>query len=335
MKIAVYTICKNEVTFLKRWLNSAKEADYILICDTGSTDTTVPYAINLKDQFPQLNINTVKIDPWRFDDARNFSLQSIPYWVDICICLDMDEVLTPGWKEKVLEAYKTGIDRLRYNYVWSWNEDDTPGVTYYADKIHTRFNYRWVNPVHEVLCKDLRLAPEKQMFINDTLIEHYPDHSKSRSDYLPLLALAVKENPLNDRNVHYYARDLMFAGRYQEAITEFERHLALPTALWKSERSASMRYLGDCCWAIGAYSMAIVWFERAIKEAPNEREPYIALAQAYRAQKNWEGVIKMCNLALEIRDRPNTYICQPNAWSNWPDQMLQEAKQQLEETSNV
>lgn len=329
-KVAVYTICKNEAAFLERWLASAQEADYILICDTGSSDTTIPDAMNLKDQFPQLNVNVVKIAPWRFDDARNFSLQSLPQWVDICICLDMDEVLTPGWKETVIDAYKTGIDRLRYNYVWSWNDDGTPGVTYYADKIHTRFNYRWVNPVHEVLTKDARLEPEKQMFISDTLIEHYPDNSKSRSDYLPLLALAVKENPLNDRNAHYYARDLMFAGRCEEAIAEFSRHLSLPTATWNAERAASYRYMGDCYWALGEQTRAIACFNEAVREAPAEREAYVALAQAYRYLQNWEEVKSNCEKALSIKERPNSYICLPNAWSDWPDQMLNEAIQQLE-----
>ena len=36
MKIAVYTIAKNEVSFVNRWFNSAKEADSLHILDTGS-----------------------------------------------------------------------------------------------------------------------------------------------------------------------------------------------------------------------------------------------------------------------------------------------------------
>ena len=37
-KICVYTICKNEIKFIDRWFNSVKEADYICVLDTGSTD---------------------------------------------------------------------------------------------------------------------------------------------------------------------------------------------------------------------------------------------------------------------------------------------------------
>ena len=41
MKIAVYCIALNEEKFVESWYNSAKDADYLLIADTGSTDCTV------------------------------------------------------------------------------------------------------------------------------------------------------------------------------------------------------------------------------------------------------------------------------------------------------
>lgn len=331
LKIAVYTICKNEEQFIKRWLDSCKDANYILVTDTGSTDNTLNELISKSKMYPNFHFNEVRIDPWRFDDARQFSLMSLPNDIDICICLDMDEVLVEGWKDILVKEWKQSIDRLRYNYVWSWDEEGNPALTYYADKIHSRHGFRWVNPVHEVLVKDGRLDTEKQHFIDDTLIEHYPDNTKSRSSYLELLSLAVKESPLNDRNAHYFARDLMFAGMYTDAIIEFKRHLDLPTATWKEERAASYRFMGDCYWALGLTEKAMDCFFSAIGEAPNEREGYVAIAQAYRALENWEGVIDMCKQALAITDRPNTYICQPNAWSNWPDQMLEEAMSKLKE----
>ena len=44
-------------------------------------------------------------------------------------------------------------------------------------------------------------------YTNDITVNHYPDNSKSRSSYLPLLELSVKENPNNDRNMHYLGRE--------------------------------------------------------------------------------------------------------------------------------
>jgi glycosyltransferase involved in cell wall biosynthesis len=47
MKIAIYTIALNESQFVESWYNSAKEADYLLIADTGSTDETVEKAFQV------------------------------------------------------------------------------------------------------------------------------------------------------------------------------------------------------------------------------------------------------------------------------------------------
>ena len=40
MKICVYAICKNESTFVDRWMDSMAEADGIYVLDTGSADDT-------------------------------------------------------------------------------------------------------------------------------------------------------------------------------------------------------------------------------------------------------------------------------------------------------
>ena len=39
--IAVYTIAVNEAAHAERWAESAAEADYRIVADTGSTDDTV------------------------------------------------------------------------------------------------------------------------------------------------------------------------------------------------------------------------------------------------------------------------------------------------------
>ncbi len=41
MKSAIYTIALNERQFVDKWYESAKDADYLLIADTGSTDGTI------------------------------------------------------------------------------------------------------------------------------------------------------------------------------------------------------------------------------------------------------------------------------------------------------
>ena len=48
-KVCVYAICKNEEKFVKRWVNSMKEADEIYVLDTGSTDNTIKLLKKLRN----------------------------------------------------------------------------------------------------------------------------------------------------------------------------------------------------------------------------------------------------------------------------------------------
>ena len=80
MKICVYAICKNEEKHVKRWVESMKEADEIYVLDTGSTDNTVEKLKKLG-----VNVQIEIVTPWRFDVARNKSLDLVPLDVDMHI----------------------------------------------------------------------------------------------------------------------------------------------------------------------------------------------------------------------------------------------------------
>lgn len=303
MKIAVYTIALNEKKFVDPWYQSAKDADYLLIADTGSTDGTVERARELG-----INVAEIAVKPWRFDDARNASLALLPADIDFCIALDMDEVLVPGWREH-LEKTPPGTTRPRYKYVWNWNPDGTEGLVYGADKVHARRGYRWVHPVHEVLSPT---DGEVQNWIGME-VHHFADRSKSRGQYLPLLKKAVDERPMDDRNAYYYARELFFYGKNEEAQQEFKRHLALPTATWRAERAASMRYLAKI-----EKHEAETWLLRACAEAPEFREPWVELASHYYRGRQWENCLSAARRALTIKEKPLVYINDATAWGSLP-----------------
>ncbi len=304
MKIAVYTIALNEEQFVNDWYESAKDADYLLIADTGSTDNTIGIAESLG-----INVVKISISPWRFDDARNASLASLPKDIDMCISLDMDEVLVPGWR-KELEGIKPETTRPRYKYTWSWKQDGEPGLQYGGDKIHARHGYRWKHPVHEVLVTDR--MDEVQEWIG-LEIEHYPDETKPRSQYLPLLELSVVEDPSDDRNAFYYARELFFYNRFDEAVKEFRRYLELPTAKWGPERAAAYRYLAKC-----DKTFADQYLIGAIREAPGRREALVELSQYYYNIQEWQLCYNYAIDALTIEEKPLDYLCEDFAWGALP-----------------
>ena len=305
LKIAVYCITLNEEQFIERWYESAKDADELVIADTGSSDNTVKIAKKLG-----IKVYDISVKPWRFDIARNASLSLISADIDYCIALDADEILVDGWR-KYLEEMDRILTRPRYKYTWSWNPDGSEGLVYGGDKIHSRFGYRWKHPVHEVLVRDPD-SQEVQGWV-DLEIHHHPDPSKSRGQYGPMLALAAKEDPDDDRVAFYYGRELVYMGMYDQAYDQLKHHLSLPTATWKSERSASKRLLAKCRPDESEY-----WLLSAAAEAPDRREAWVDLAQHYYDRSEWTQCFSSALRAISIQEKPLEYICDAEAWGAKP-----------------
>lgn len=306
-KIVVYAITKNEEKFVDRWINSMKEADEIYVLDTGSTDNTVNL---LKEN--NVNVTQKIINPWRFDVARNESLKLVPNDTDICVCTDLDEIFESGWRNTLEQIWDDSTTRLAYNYNWLL-ENNVPKVNFYIEKIHTRNNYEWTHPVHEVL-KYIGNKNEIKKTTDKITLNHYPDITKSRNSYLPLLELSVKENPDDDRNMHYLGREYMYYKQWNKAIDTLIKHLNLKKSTWKDERCASMRFISRCYNKLNKIEESRLYAKKAIDEAPYLRDPYVEFALIEYEHNNWDTVIELCNKALKIRNHPKTYINEIFSW---------------------
>ncbi len=322
-KVCVYAICKNEEQFVDRWMDSMKEADLVIVTDTGSSDQTVE-----KLKHRGAIVYTEEIEPWRFDIARNISLDHVPQDTDICLCTDLDEILSPGWRECLENAWQPDTCMGKYFYNWSHKEDGSPDIQFNYFKAHARNSYRWAYPIHECL-KYCGNGPEKTVFINGMVLDHYPDPNKPRGSYLPLLELAVKESPLDDRMVYYLGREYMYKGMWHECIYTLKKHLNLPTATWKEERCASMRWIAKSYDKLSKKTEAYGWYYRAIAEVPSMREPYVECAITAYQQGDWPLVFYMTEAALRIQQKSSIYVNMGYAWDSTPDDLCAIASYQL------
>lgn len=305
-KICVYTITKNEEKFVKRWADSAREADLLLMADTGSTDRTVEIC---KEE--GVVVHEICITPWRFDHARNANIALIPKDMDICICMDADEVLEPGWRQEIEKVWVEGTTRLRYYFDWG------AGIKFQYEKIHARHGYYWHHPCHEYPMPDGRIT-EQYAYTNKLLVSHYPDPTKSRGQYLDLLKLSVEEDPNCPRNAFYYARELSFYSRWEEAIAACNKYLAMPRATWNTERCYAYRVIGKCQEELHRPEDAERAYHQACSEAPNTREPWCALAMLMYRLHRWEESFAFAMRALKIKDRDLVYTCDPAVWGAQP-----------------
>jgi glycosyltransferase involved in cell wall biosynthesis len=307
-KICVYAICKNEEAFVDRWMDAVNEADMVVVTDTGSTDNTVQ---KLRDRGAVVYVEN--IDPWRFDTARNSALDHIPDDVDICVSNDLDERFEPGWRQKLEEAWQPCHTRARYMFVWSRDRDGNCLKQSPMEKIHQRHDFRWVHPVHEILQYN---GPDKDntVWVPGLVLNHYPDNSKSRGQYFPLLELSIKENPHDEQIAFWLGREYMYYHMHDKCIQTLRHYLLMPSASWNEERSAAMRFISTCYQEKGDYPNARLWLYKAIGECPTVREPYLQMSGLGYLEKDWPLVMLMVSEALKITNQSGSYLFDSEAW---------------------
>lgn len=303
LKICVYAISKNEEKFVERFYNSCKDADLILLCDTGSTDNTAKLAKKVG-----IKVYDITVTPWRFDTARNTALNLIPKNYDVCISLDLDEELQPGWREEIERLWVKGkTNRMRYKYDWGNN------LVFYYEKIHARSGFWWYCGCHETLYADKRTA-ESWAHTDELLVVHKPDPTKSRGQYMDLLEMDIAENPHNVRHQFYYARELFFNRRYAEGADACEKYLGMPGANWNHERAYARRVQGKCYDALGQGDKALIAHRQGTMEAPLAREPWMDLAQSCYEKALWRECYYAATTALSITNRELVYTADADCW---------------------
>lgn len=328
MRIAVYAIAKDEAKFAERWYKSMSEADGVFVLDTGSTDGT-------PDIFRKLGA-TVAVqvnEPFKFHVARNTSMALVPQDFDWLVCTDIDEVFSDGWRkslEEFIAAHeKDGINSVTCKFLTAF--DDKGNVINSMDywKIHRRDTAHWVAPCHEYLEWDV---PRIMYHCENFHLEHHPDDSKSRGQYLPMLEAAVREER-NPRNLFYFGRELMFYGREGGAIAVLMEYLAHPLATWQPERAWAMRFIARCLAHKAEYNLAVHWYVKAAAESVDQRESLVEYARMCAELKEYDEAVKALQLAVERDVRPTVFFTENDCWDGTPERLLEEYKQKAKEKS--
>ena len=290
-KVCVYAITKNEEQFVERWMKSMSEADYVVVLDTGSTDNTVE---ELRKH--GAIVGQKIIDPWRFDVARNESMELIPSDADVCVCTDLDEIFDPGWADTLREHWVPGTtEKAKYLYSWSHDENDRSLIQIWYEKVHANTDdWYWAMPVHEALThrskndRDISMIylPEDSFHLH-----HYPDLSKSRGQYLDLMRMGIDENPDCFMQNWYYGRELYFHKRYRDAIDQLEYVKTMKYRGFEYQRAASLTFLGHAYKMVNDSKGAEENYLIAANMMNNVREPMLFLTQFYYEQQRWYACV--------------------------------------------
>ena len=291
ISLSLCMIVKNEHDTLARCLDCAKQiADEIIIVDTGSTDDTKKIASKYTDKI--YNFKWVH----DFSKARNFSFSKANK--DYIMWLDADDVILDEDIEKIKMLKKIltpDIDMVMFKYNLNLDENGIPALSFYRERIVKRSKgYRWVSPIHEVI-------PRKgKVLYEDIAITHKKLHPSDPKRNISIFENMKKQGLKFDaRQTFYYARELMYAKRFEESIEEYNKFLNLFDAWLENKISACLDLYGiylnlgndskavsylfksfeydvpraEVCCNIGQYfiskkqySIAIFWLEQALSK---------------------------------------------------------------------
>jgi tetratricopeptide (TPR) repeat protein len=322
-RIAVYSLALNQVSQVERFVASCAEADVVTVGDAGSSDGTPERLTELG-----ATVRRIVVQPWRFDLARNAVLALVPGDVDVCIKLDLDEVLLPGWRTALEAAWRPDVTRFRYQYSWSRDEASAESYAFATDNIHGRSGYRWNYPCFETLSYYAN-QPETTVEAPSLRVRQYGSSTGLNFDLLELLNLAVRENSYSDRMTFYHGRELYFQEHWELAEQELERYLHLSTAVWPPERSQAMILLARCCNARQQPEQALRWLLRAVAECPTRREVWCELAQEHHNRSRWSQCYAASLEALQIAQPDREYVVEERVWRSLPHDLAAVAAYQL------
>ena len=329
-KLAVYTIAKNEIQFLDNWIQNMLPADYIVVLDTGSTDSTYERLLEWQSKYPEKIIAGQKTyENWRFDVARNDNLDMCPEDTDIYISIDLDEKMTPEdkWVDMIKAKWVPGVtQRGSYLYTWSFTESGKPGRVFWYNKLHDK-HWRWFAPVHELL-KSTETNSEHYDYnvsvtIEGLMLEHHPDRTKSRGNYLPLLELRKKENPDDWYGLIYLAHEYNYRGKYQESIDQLKEILERYAGHYNSlDQASCYLFMGDDYMQLKMPWMATQAYWNAVMLDPTYREGWLGYAKACMELGLYDMARSSVLEGLRKSKRHYSWLERDSSWSYEPDDLL-------------
>lgn len=210
LRISVVMIVKDEEAVLARCLDSVKEADEIIICDTGSTDFTLQIARRYTDKiFTDYT--------WRdhFAEARNHAKsKATGDWI---LSIDADEFLTCPFS-RVREAANFGFMAVNVQMTSEYG----PQSRFWFPKLF-RNSERvwWEGAVHNhisVMGEDVTNPPS-------ITFGYSPAHANDRGRTMRILEKEVATRPECVRERFYLGREYFYRRQWEKVLPMLGRYV--------------------------------------------------------------------------------------------------------------
>ncbi len=292
--ISACLIVKNEAKVLERCLKSIQPiVDEIILVDTGSTDETKEIASRYTNQIYDFEW----VDD--FSKARNYSFSKAT--MDYIYVADADEIIDEENQKKFLQLKEVMLpeieivqmyysNQLEYNTTYNFDKE-------YRPKLYKRIrNFIWKDPLHE----SVRLDPV--IYDSEIVITHKPLCNHANRDFATFQKILKRNEPLSDKLIEMYARELFIAGKDSDFIEAYPYFLSL-----LEHETLQERLLRQCqCVLVRAARLMNndqIFFKTCLKNIalkPSSAEVCCELGEYYLALKDGkEASIWFYNAAYE------------------------------------
>jgi len=241
--VSAALICKNNENVIERCINSFREyVDEIVVCDTGSTDST----LKILEDMPGVKVYTDFTWCKHFSKARNHANSKCTG--DWIFSIDSDEVFKyvryPGPNKKPFHnlIYQCGaslsVSILKYS----------GGIKFNIQRFYKNCpQVYWKNPYHNVL----HASHSPRYIDNDFTITEKKDHTETSSfdrrqrqkDLVEAFEKEIKANPKDERSMFYLARTHRDNHNIADAIKWYKEYLKI--AWWDQEIYMAWLNLGE------------------------------------------------------------------------------------------
>lgn len=311
-KLSVAMIVKNEEENLPIVIGSLNNVyDELIIVDTGSTDNTKKVAKELGAK-----VYDLKLDPFHFGDARNFSFEKCTgdwiVWVDAD-----DKVKNPEGIRKQMEEAPDGVTAFVAIYNYSFDENGKCNSRHWKERlIKNEGWYTWKGVLHEAL------VPVRQTVANhSTLFEI--DHNKSDDGYqnssqrnYDIISAWVEEEGIGStdpRNILSLGNACLGLKQYDEAIKYFT--IFAQESGWSEEIYVALHRAAVCCRFLGKHQMAIDYELQAIKVDPKIKDAYIGLGQTFMELHDWDNAEHWLTQSFSKNNQKKATIHNPHEYN--------------------
>lgn len=265
IRLSVSMIVKNESSCLEKCLESVKNADEIVIVDTGSTDDTIEIAKKYTDKvfFGDEYL-------WRddFSFSRNQALERCTGdWV---LSIDADEVLEEGGIAKI----RTLLSQRHKEKTFMVKMQSGSHVHYLWRLFRNNADIKWIGRGHELI------SPVEHSVCDISIA--YGSSEAHRLDpdrMLRILKKAVHENRKSSRDIYYLAREYWYRKDYSTAASWYEKYVKIAT--WRPELADGWLYLARCYWQLQRGDEARDAVAMAVRVNPDFKEALLFMAETH------------------------------------------------------